>query len=284
MIPLATLMDFFSRLTSGDYVDITCAGLVLVCAGIGLARGISGELSRLVSLALGATAGYWIFVPGVQTLADLEYFRKSPQFSGLIAFCVALLGGLICFLLLNYILSRIIKIAISTPLDRLLGLIAGLLNATILLALAFTLALILPEPSQRELLCRQSRVGRFATPRLTRSLHIPSPAPASVQKDEEEDEESRNTTTPAGQKAQAAQAAARPTPRPAAQAQATPRPASATKPVAQATPKPAVKAAPKTAPTLKRPRPSAKPLTAVAARPPATNRLAQANAPTAARE
>ena len=170
MFLLNAVQDFFSRLTPANYVDIACAGLVLLFVVIGFVRGISGELSRLLSLAAGAAVGYWIYVPGVETLSSLEYLRKSPQFTSLIAFCVALLGGLILFLLLNLMLGRIIKIVLDPAWDRSLGMLAGVINAAILLALVFTLAMILPQPSHRELLCRESRIGRMATPLLERML------------------------------------------------------------------------------------------------------------------
>lgn len=263
MIPLATLMVFFSRLTSGDYVDIACAGLILLCVGIGLTRGISGELSRLLSLALGATAGYWIYIPGVQTMAGLEYLKKNPQFASLIAFCVALLGGLACFLLLNYILGHIIKIVIATFLDRSLGLIAGLLNAVILLALAFTLASILPDKAQRDVFCRQSRAGRYITPHLERFLHTPATAV-----DPEEDEEKKpNAAAPAKSPTPATAVTVRPTTRPVSQ----PATKTALKPTSGSTAKVSLKPV-----SLKRTHPITKTLTSTAR--PTTNGLAQTTA------
>jgi uncharacterized membrane protein required for colicin V production len=246
-------MDFLGRLTSGDYVDIVCAGLVLICVGVGLRRGISGELSRLLGLILGAAAGYWIYVPGAETMAGMDFLKSNPQFASLIAFCVALLAGLVCFLLLTYLFTHIIKIVLDPIWDRSLGLIAGLLNAAILLSVVFTLAMILPDPSQRALLCEQSRAGRFATPYLTRFLHTPHPTTTHEQ-DASEGSETTKQTKPA------APVAAQPTAKPAPKA------------TVRASTKSASATTVKTAATAK-PRASVRPAARPAARTAATNAL-----------
>jgi hypothetical protein len=178
--------------------------------------------------------------------------------------------------LLHYILKQVIKIVLDPFWDGALGLIAGALNAAIFLALIFTLAMILPDTAQRDLLCEQSRTGRFVAPRLTRFLAAPNPTTAQTDDPDE-------LTAPA-----------RRTPGATAPQPAAPPPAAAPKAVVR-TPLP-LKAAPAGAattaaqparPAVAKPAPAkpapAKPVARPAARPPGTNGLVQTTTRTAPR-
>lgn len=160
------IMSFFTNLTSADYVDISCALILLLCILVGISRGISGELAWFISLAASLAVGFWIYVPGATTLGNLEFMKKNPQFTSLIAFCIAALAGLILFLALIFLLKNILKISLDPIWDKLLGLLAGAFNGIMVLAIVFTLAMILPQESQRELFCKQSRAGKIIIPKL----------------------------------------------------------------------------------------------------------------------
>jgi len=136
---------------------------------IGLRRGLSGELARLIGAAAVVYAG--LRFHGVLADRLLEHTRVAPPAAPALAFFLLLLGGLLAFALLRRLLQPLLRFGFPGGLERAGGAAAGLTRSgLLLLAMLFFLELT-PVDYLQPYVFEKSLTGRIYREYLAEPLH-----------------------------------------------------------------------------------------------------------------
>jgi len=152
-----------ARLTLGSAVDVLAVAVALFFLLRGLLRGASGEIARILGFIGGASAGYSLY-PAIRTALTSAPGQASPAALSLTALALAVVTGLIAGLTVRFVCIRLLQIVILQPADAVLGAAAGAVYAAVLLAIVFSLGMLVPHPPVRRVFAEQSAVGRLVCP------------------------------------------------------------------------------------------------------------------------
>jgi membrane protein required for colicin V production len=115
-----------------EYLDIILAIPLIWGAFMGFKKGLILELASIVALVLG--------IYGAVKFSDLtadylnSYFEISSNWIGLVSFLVTFIGIVICVSLLGKVIDKMLKLVALGFINRLLGLIFGLVKYAIILS------------------------------------------------------------------------------------------------------------------------------------------------------
>jgi uncharacterized membrane protein required for colicin V production len=144
------------------FTVVEALALVLVLWELlwGLKRGLSGELSRLISTAIVLIAGLRFYQTFGRLLTDNTRLAENPELALAAAFLLIVVCFALLFLIVRLILRLLMTIKFNDQFDRCAGGLAGLLRG-ILMALLCVYAIGLwPHEYLRNLVRAQSIVGR----------------------------------------------------------------------------------------------------------------------------
>lgn len=142
---------------SFNAVDIVALVILLFGVWRGFRRGLSGELARLISLAVVMIVGWQAYEPLGERLA--EFTRLDPEQSRLAAFLCTVLAAGICMLALRLVLRQIMEFTFKKPLEKIGGMAAGFLRSSILIVLIVVAAVLTPIPYFQRVFAEESWVG-----------------------------------------------------------------------------------------------------------------------------
>ena len=163
---MAPILAFsFSSLSAGSWIDIACIALIALFVVFDAIRGFSTTLSVLLGLLIAIHSGYWLYLPLKSMLGNLSCCKSHPTLGALLPYVVAILIGVVLFLLFRYFFRRFFKLIVESPMDQILGAVAGLVKALLLILIVFSGASLLPRASRvRRIFCEDSRMGRKVVP------------------------------------------------------------------------------------------------------------------------
>jgi uncharacterized membrane protein required for colicin V production len=149
-----------------NLVDIIALALIIFGSIHGFIRGLSGELSHLLSILGAFIFGLWCREP--LAVWFQENTRLTEQPAQALAFAITILTALIILLCLRYFLNKIMKIVIEEPFNRVGGAIAGFLRATLIIIIIFIFMNLIPHEYMNQKFGDESLVGSLIKP------HIPN--------------------------------------------------------------------------------------------------------------
>jgi uncharacterized membrane protein required for colicin V production len=137
-------------------------GAVILLVGIlgGLKRGLSGELSRVVAIAVAVVAA-WRFATPVADWA-MDQFSLDRDRSYLVSFLAILLGASAVMWIIRLTLRNLMEFAFKGRIERLGGALAGLLRSSVVVAIIFLMLGFAPQPEIQRIIVEQSFFGRLA--------------------------------------------------------------------------------------------------------------------------
>jgi membrane protein required for colicin V production len=170
-----------SGLSAGDWVDLACLALLLLCLLLGAIRGLSGLLAGIIGLLLAIVGSFWLHPPLSRLLLAAPWLREHVRAGVALSYMAAVVVILLAYLLLRLLLHRFFKLIVEQPADRIFGMLAGLAQWLLLMVILFSPAALLPAggPVQRAL-GEQSRIGRLCVPVLRDAYAARAPAPAAA--------------------------------------------------------------------------------------------------------
>ena len=120
-------------------LDFVLAGLAALLAGIGLFRGLSGELGSLAGFAAASGAG--VFLVGLShRCASAIGFAENVAATYVIDFVFALLA----FGLVRWIVAKFVSLMVPQPTNAFLGMVSGLFKGAVAIGLLAGLGLMQP--------------------------------------------------------------------------------------------------------------------------------------------
>ncbi len=148
-----------------NLVDIVALSLIALGSLHGFIRGLSGELSHLISLIASFIFGIWFYEPFGMWLSANTRLTAQPAHA--LAFIATILVALIILLCLRYFLRTIMKVVIEEKFDRIGGLVAGLLRSTIIVVIIFVFMNLIPHEYLNQEFGDDSIIGSFIKPHIS---------------------------------------------------------------------------------------------------------------------
>lgn len=144
------------------FMVVEAGALVLVLWEFlwGLKRGLSGELSRLISTAVVLTAGLRFYQTVGRLLADNTRLSEDPELALAVAFLLIVVCCALLFLILRLILRLIMTIKFNDKIDRSGGGVVGLLRGVLMALLCVYAIGLWPHEYLRNVVRKQSIIGQ----------------------------------------------------------------------------------------------------------------------------
>jgi uncharacterized membrane protein required for colicin V production len=187
--------------TDFNLIDIVALLYIIYSVVRGWKRGLSGELARLISLAIIVIFGWQGYAPLGEKLGEVTRLSEpSSRFAG---FFIAIFLATVTMVLLRLILRNIMEFTFKGPLERVGGMVAGGLRSGFLIAAIVIAASLTPISYLRITFGEESRIGSILTHTLLPAyqhmateypdLGLPAlpdePAPAEPADEEDEERE-----------------------------------------------------------------------------------------------
>ncbi len=140
-------------------VDI--AALLVIGLGVvtGRMRRFSGELARLVGTVAAFAAGMALRRP--LGLWLLEHTRLEAQAAQAAAFVAALVGAFLVLAMVHRLLQGVMRVVIEEQMDKSIGMLAGLVRATLFVIIVFLVMNMVPHPGLNRHFGDASFLGRM---------------------------------------------------------------------------------------------------------------------------
>ena len=155
-------------------VEVLALALVLWECLWGLKRGLSGELSRLISTVVVLAAGLRFYQAVGRLLVDNTRFSEDPELALAVAFLLIVVCFALLFLILRLILRLLMSVKFNDKIDRSGGGFAGLLRGVLMALLCVYAIGLWPHEYLRYVVRKQSIIGRTVfqyTPRAIEKLN-----------------------------------------------------------------------------------------------------------------
>ena len=121
-------------------LDFVLAGLAALLAGIGLYRGLSGELGSLAGFAAASGAGFFL-MGFARVCADAVGFG---QYAATAAYVVDFVFALVAFGLARWIVAKFVSVMVPQPTNAFLGMLSGLFKGVVVIGLLTGFGLMQP--------------------------------------------------------------------------------------------------------------------------------------------
>ncbi len=121
-------------------LDFVLAGLAALLAGIGLYRGLSGELGSLAGFAAASGAGF-LLIGFARTCVVALGFGK---YAAMAAYVLDFVFALVAFGLARWIVAKFVSVMVPQPTNAFLGMLGGLFKSAVVIGLLAGFGLMRP--------------------------------------------------------------------------------------------------------------------------------------------
>lgn len=155
-------------------VDMAVVVIVLWELFMGMRRGLSGELFRLIGTCIVFAVGLTFYEGFGKTIAAHSRLAENQDMAMALAFLLIILAAALCVFFLRLILGLLVKVKFNDSFDRPAGGAAGFLRGCLLAALLLFAAGLWPNNDLQPLITADSYVGRMVfklAPRVNEKIH-----------------------------------------------------------------------------------------------------------------
>lgn len=138
-------------------LDLALLGGCALIVGIGLYRGLSGELASLTGFAAAAAAGYVLYGSAHAGARSLG-FNKGDVTELVAAGVIDFVLGLVVFGLVRKLVDRFVSFLVPQPTNALLGALSGAFKSVLLLFLLTGVGFLRPGTYAQGYLATQSQM------------------------------------------------------------------------------------------------------------------------------
>lgn len=121
-------------------LDFVLAGLAALLAGIGLYRGLSGELGSLAGFAAASGAGF-LLIGFARTCVVALGFGK---YAAMAAYVLDFVFSLVVFGLARWAVAKFVSVMVPQPTNAFLGMLSGLFKSAVVIGLLAGFGLMRP--------------------------------------------------------------------------------------------------------------------------------------------
>lgn len=166
-------------------IELAIAVIILWEFLMGLRRGLSGELFRLLGTCLVLVIGLGFYEDFGFTIATHSRLAGNQEMALALAFLLILVGMGLCFFLLRIVFNLLVNVKFNDAFDRPAGGLAGILRGGLIAVLLVFAAGLWPNEQLRPSITVDSYAGRNickfvpAVKEKIRSLYVRFQAPSS---------------------------------------------------------------------------------------------------------
>ena len=139
-------------------VDIGASLVICLSALRGFLRGLSGEISQLISLAASLILGIFFREPFGRWLMGHTHLAAPTAHA--LAFTVTVFGALVVLILIGFVLRKIMKVVFEPGVDKPFGGLAGLLSGVLIVIIVFAAMNLWPHEYLNRKFGEESVIGR----------------------------------------------------------------------------------------------------------------------------
>ena len=121
-------------------LDFVLVGIVVLLAGIGLFRGLSGELGSLAGFAAASGAGFSL----IGLARDCADGIGLDQYAATAAYVIDFVFALVAFGIARWIVAKFVSVMVPQPTNAFLGLLGGLFKGAVVIGLLTGFGLMQP--------------------------------------------------------------------------------------------------------------------------------------------
>lgn len=144
-----------------NIIDIFVIAVVVIGAVRGLVRGLSREIADLIRIGGAFLTAYFLYQPAAVFL--IEKSRLSEVVATIAAFFIVLIVAFLVLTMLHVILSKFMRFAFKGPLERIGGLLSGVVKAAVFAMVVVLLLGFWPHPAFQRAVREDSVCGRWIT-------------------------------------------------------------------------------------------------------------------------
>ncbi len=171
MPTMTHIAPLLASIAAGTWIDFACVAIVILFAAIDATRGFSSTLSALLGLLIAVHAGYWLYPLMRMAVGGTAFCRNHAQLGAILPYILAVVVGGLIYAAVRFIFRRFFKLIVEQPVDNLLGAVAGVAKAMLVILLVFSCASLFPSGSSLNKAFHQdSRTGRCVVPVLRNVL------------------------------------------------------------------------------------------------------------------
>ena len=142
-------------------VDLAVPVIILWELLMGLRRGLSGELFRLIGTCLVFGIALRFYENFGLMIARHSLLAQNHEMAAALSFLLILIGIGVCFFVLRIVLVLLVNVKFNDSIDRPAGGMAGLLNGVLTAALLVFAAGLWPNQELRPVITSESYAGQF---------------------------------------------------------------------------------------------------------------------------
>lgn len=163
-----------------NWVDWLFAAVLLYGGAMGAVRGLSHELAMLIGMAVAAVAT-WLFYEPVSAWLCGHWTGLHPEITRLVAVAALVTATLAGMHALRKGLGALMTFSFKGPVERVGGLLAGVVRRGAVFLLALLLASFVPWSALQRAVMFQSRVGSAVLPHLVEGYNAVAQRIAVIQ-------------------------------------------------------------------------------------------------------
>ncbi len=161
----AVIVPVLAAITAGTWIDIACLATVIAFAAFDASRGFSSTLSALLGLLIAVHAGYWLYPLMRLAVGNTAVCRNHALLGAILPYILAVIVGGVIYIVIRFVFRRFFKLIVEQPIDNILGALAGVAKAMLVILLVFSCASLLPSGSAlNKAFHHDSRTGRCVVP------------------------------------------------------------------------------------------------------------------------
>jgi len=143
-----------------NIVDLVFPVIILWELLMGLRRGLSGELFRLLGTCLVFAIGLRFYEDFGLMIANHSRLAQNQEMAVALAFLLILVGMGVCFFIMRIVLTLLVNVKFNDAIDRPAGGLAGGLNGILIAVLLVFAAGLWPNTGLQPLITIESYVGK----------------------------------------------------------------------------------------------------------------------------
>ena len=120
-----------STIPAPMWIDIACATLIIALATWDAIRGLSATLAQIAALVLAFKLSFLLY-PHIASLLP-----SSGAAAPALVFGLTLVAAFVIFIILRLIIAKVAHLILISPIDNILGAIAGIIKGLLLLFVIF---------------------------------------------------------------------------------------------------------------------------------------------------
>ena len=142
-----------------ELIDLALLGGMVLIVGIGLFRGLSGELASFAGFVAAVTAGYCLYGAAHASMRALG-FNKGDATELVAAGIAVFILGLVAFGFVRWVVDKFVSFLVPQPTNALLGALSGAFKSFVFLCLLAGVGFVRPGTYAQGGLAARSQVIR----------------------------------------------------------------------------------------------------------------------------